>query len=142
MKKSLSSSFNIDGISASSKSMITNKRKEIRGQKVTNRYIIIWTIISLLLLFSRAEIRLETIAKCNKEKLESLNLESSIVNPVFGYWFFASGSLHCLRFFHPDLEIEYEDNFLRQFIKDKCSNDNTNMLLKPILFLFPSNAGT
>lgn len=82
---------------------------------------------------------------CIKEVIDELTqyesiaklYTSSIINPIYGYLFQASGALNNIRFFGPSMETEKKDNF-RNYSLDSSNDD----IVKLAIELFPSPTGT
>lgn len=69
---------------------------------------------------------------------ESELLRSTIINPVFGYFFTSTGALDNLRCYSPGIEIKKLQNNTRDFYSDYSADPITQMLIE----MFPSPTNT
>jgi len=79
----------------------------------------------------------EDIKAVVKKVLTPIDLEYTIINPLFGYIFRVNGCLESIRFFSSELEIKYDNREERIYFKDESKDSLTNLLI----LLFPSHTG-
>ena len=98
--------------------------------------------ISILYLINFAASKLsllnikEVVDDISKEMVDESLLRSSIVNPIFGYLFDATGALNNFRFYGPNLRITKDLN-VRNYLKDQSNDPLTRLVIE----LFPSSMG-
>lgn len=78
------------------------------------------------------------IESIEKDEIRKKLMKSSIINPIYGYLFEATGVLNNIRFYGPFIKSEKDKENVRQYAKDSSDDD----LVKLSILLFPSPTGT
>lgn len=94
-------------------------------------------IVKILCILSPEDIH-EVTESLEVDENKKQMLKFSIINPICGYLFEATGALHNIRFFGPLLELGQGDDYKRNYSNDSSDDD----VVKLAILLFPSPTGT